>query len=51
MDAAFNASLVIMEYVIDDRNPKYIGKLYQQNQEKNEWDKIWEWVKKQSPAD
>lgn len=41
----------IMEYVIDDRNPKYKGKLYQQNQEKKEWDKIWEWVKKQSPAD
>ena len=41
----------IMEYVIDDRNPKYKGKLYQHNQEKKEWDKIWEWVKKQSPAD
>lgn len=41
----------IMEYVIDDRNPKYNGKLYQQNKEKKEWVEIWEWVKKQSPAD
>ena len=37
----------IMEYVMDDRHPNYKGKLYH----KEEWVKIWEWVKKQSPAD
>ena len=41
----------IMEYVMDDRHPNYKGKLYQQNKEKKDWVKIWEWVKKQSPAD
>ena len=34
----------IMEYVIDDRNPKYNGKLYQQNKEKKDWEEIWKWV-------
>ena len=37
----------IMEYVMDDRHPNYKGKLYH----KEEWVKIWEWVKEQSPAD
>lgn len=37
----------IMEYVMDGRNAKYKGKLYH----KKDWVKIWEWVKKQSPAD
>jgi len=41
----------IMEYVIDDRNPKYKGKLYQQKKEKKEWDDIWNWVKKHSQND
>ena len=41
----------IMEYVMDDRHPNYNGKLYQQNEEKKDWVEIWEWVKKQSPAD
>ena len=41
----------IMEYVIDDRNPKYKGKLYQQKDEKKEWDDIWNWVKKHSQND
>ena len=37
----------IMEYVMDDRNRKYKGKLYHEE----EWAKIWEWVKDKSPAD
>ncbi len=37
----------IMEYVMDGRNAKYKGKLYH----KKDWVEIWEWVKKQSPAD
>lgn len=37
----------IMEYVMDDRNRNYKGKLYL----KEEWVEIWEWVKDQSPAD
>jgi len=41
----------IMEYVIDDSNPKYKGKLYQQKKEKKEWDDIWNWVKKHSQND
>lgn len=41
----------IMEYVIDDRNPRYKGKLYQQNKEKKEWDDIWNWVKQHSQND
>lgn len=38
----------IMEYVMDGRHPKYNGKLYQQNDEKKEWDDIWNWVKQHS---
>ena len=41
----------IMEYVIDDRNPKYNGKLYQQKEEKKEWDDILNWVKQHSQND
>ena len=37
----------IMEYVMDGRNDKYKGKLYLEE----DWVEIWEWVKKQSPAD
>ena len=37
----------IMEYVMDGRNSKYKGKLYHEE----DWVEIWEWVKKQSPAD
>ena len=37
----------IMEYVMDGRNDKYKRKLYH----KEEWVKIWEWVKEKSPAD
>lgn len=37
----------LMEYVMDDRNKKYRGKLYKENPalEKREWADIWEWVK------
>jgi len=41
----------IMEYVMDDRNPKYKGKLYQQKEDKKEWAEIWKWVKKHSQND
>ncbi len=41
----------IMEYVMDDRNPKYKGKLYQQKEGKKEWAEIWKWVKKHSQND
>ena len=41
----------IMEYVMDDRNPKYKGKLYQQEEGKKEWAEIWKWVKKHSQND
>ena len=41
----------IMEYVMDDRNPKYKEKLYQQKEGKKEWAEIWKWVKKHSQND
>lgn len=44
----------IMEYVMDDRNPKYNGKLYKETlinckESPKEWTEIWKWVNKHKP--
>ena len=36
----------LMEYVMEGRNKKYNGKLYQEN--KGDWTSIWNWVKRKT---